>query len=592
MVFENSFFIFFTYFKNFLLHFVQFVYFPSICFSFTVLSIPPDRMTIYSIFVHQYTIFLILFTNPNYFDIILVSLPEGALNMFSSYYKKLFCAVLALAAIAVGFIIPASASIKPNYDDYEYGDAYMTSNYYNQLLEAKAKLTGDHRYDVILIALSQLGYHEGDSDADMDGWNLSGSDNYVEYNRLFCKLEGIWGYAWCAAFVSWCQYQAGIPSEIDCSEISCPRMINETLIPQGLYVTRESGYIPLTGDLIYFKNASSGAVSTHVGLVIGVKDGYVYTIEGNGGDRVGRHKYALNDSYIVGYGALKYETKAGTDYSVFALDDDIKPGDYIVTADSLNVRSGAGTSFSILGTLSKDDKIEVIKFNENWGKISFAGREGWISISYLRSAETAVYTVYYKVGEGSFKITQQRKFPGKEMTITEEVPTLKGHSFAGWALKYGGEIVYKAGDKYTADEDIKLYAVYAPDMLTVTFADYDGSILAQIEVPYGSAVEAPEGLAPTRESDGEYVYEFAGWDVEPTKYLKRDTTYTATYASRELTAEEKEEYIAAQATEEVTEAAAENGCGASVSILPIIFAILSVAIIIKKERKLIKVTSG
>lgn len=503
--------------------------------------------------------------------------------MFSSYYKKLLCAILALTAIAAGLILPASASIKPNYDAYVYGDAYKTSNYYDQLIEAKSKLTGDHRYDVILIALSQLGYHEGDSDADMDGWNLSGSDNYVEYNRLFCKLEGNWGYAWCAAFVSWCQYQAGIPAEIDCSEISCPRMINEILIPQGLYVTRESGYIPLTGDLIYFKNASSGAVSTHVGLIIGVKDGYVYTIEGNGGDRVGRHKYALDDSYIVGYGALKYEAKEGADYSVFTLDDDIKPGEYIVTADSLNVRAGAGTSFSILGTLSKDDKVEVLKFNENWVKIDFGGREGWISISYLRSADTTVYTVYYKVGEGSFGVTQQRKFPGKEMTITDEMPTLKGHSFVGWALEYGGEVVYKAGDKYAADEDIKLYAVYDPDILTVTFADYDGSTLAQIEVPYGSAVEVPEGLTPTRESDGEYVYEFAGWDVEPTKYLKRDTTYTATYTSRELTPEEKEEYAAAQATEGITEEPAESGCGASVAALPIIALLFPIAIIIKRK---------
>jgi hypothetical protein len=33
-----------------------------------------------------------------------------------------------------------------------------------------------------MIALSQLGHHEGDSDADMDGWNLGGTNNFVEYN--------------------------------------------------------------------------------------------------------------------------------------------------------------------------------------------------------------------------------------------------------------------------------------------------------------------------------------------------------------------------------------------------------------------------
>lgn len=503
--------------------------------------------------------------------------------MFSSFNNKVACAILSLALLLSLFILPSAASIKPNYAAYEYSEAYKTSNYYDQLLEAKSKLTGDHRYDVILIALSQVGYHEGNSDADMDGWNLGGSENYVEYNRLFCKLEGIWGYAWCAAFVSWCQFQAGIPAEIDCSEVSCPRMINEILKPQELYKTRESGYTPIIGDLIYFKNATSTAVSTHVGLVIGVRDGYVYTVEGNGGERVARHKYALDDNYIVGYGALKYETKDGTDYSVFSLEEDsVKPGKFIVTADSLNVRAGAGTSFSVLGALKNGDEVEVLKFNENWGLIDFNGKEGWISASYLRSAETNVFTIYYKVGEGKMTLTGQRKFPGKEAVITDEIPTLEGNTFLGWATENNGEVVYTAGASYTSDEDVTLYAVWDPVILTVTFADYDGSVLATVEYPYGSKVEEPKDVTPSRENDGEFAYEFAGWDEKLTRYIKRDMTYTATYTSRELTAEEKEQYIAAQATEALTEAPVESGCGASVAFLPII--LLFTPILIKRMK--------
>ncbi len=496
--------------------------------------------------------------------------------------RRLLSPIL-IFTIITSLALPASASIKPNYSAYEYSDAYKTSNYYEQLLEARSKLTGDHRYDVILIALSQLGYHEGDTDADMDGWNVFGSTNFVEYNRLFCKLDGIWGYAWCAAFVSWCQFQAGIPAAIDCSEVSCPRMINEILKPQGLYKTCESGYIPLTGDLIYFKSASSGAVSTHVGLVIGVRDGYVYTIEGNGGDRVAKHKYALDDSYIVGYGALKYETKEGVDYSVFPLDEDTKPGNYIVTADSLNVRAGAGTSFSVLGTLSKGDKAEVIEFKENWGRIDFGGKEGWISISYLRSADMLISTIYYNVGDGKFPLPLQRKHPGVDLIISSEIPTLEGYNFLGWATEKKGDVVYKPGDKYTADADAALYAVWEPLMLTVTFADYDGSVLATAEYAYGSRVYAPDGLALTREADSENAYEFAGWDKELTRYLKQDTTYTATYTSRPLTEEEKEAYIAAQATEEITEAVEEKGCGTAV-LSPVFAIILAIGFVFTRRR--------
>ena len=496
--------------------------------------------------------------------------------------SALISLVLTLTFLSA-FALPASASIKPNYSAYQYGDAYKTSIYYEQLLDAKSKLTGDHRYDVIMIALSQIGYHEGDCDADMDGWNLGGTNNYVEYNRLFCKLEGIWGYAWCAAFASWCQFQAGIPAEIDCSEVSCPRMINEILKPQDLYRTRESGYTPLPGDLIYFKSASSTAISTHVGIVIGVRDGYVFTVEGNGGEVVARHKYALDDSYIVGYGALKYETKEGTDYSVFSLEDDAaEPGKFFVTADSLNVRKGPGTSYSILGTLSKNDEVEVIKFNENWGRIEFGGKEGWISASYLRSADKNVFTVYYNVGDAKFPIELQRKHPGTDLTLYEEAPKREGFVFGGWASEKKGAVVYNIGDKYTADADVTLYAIWEPLMLTVTFLDYDGSVLATESYAYGTRVYAPEGLTPTRENDGENAYEFAGWDTDLTKYIKRDMTYTATYNSRPLTEEEKEAALTVNATEEITEPA-ENGCGA-VMLSPVFIIILAVGFVFTRRR--------
>ena len=148
--------------------------------------------------------------------------------MYLTTTKRLLCATLFFIIIISSFsslILPASASIKPNYSAYEYGEAYKTSKYYSQLLDAKSKLTGDHRYDVVMIALSQLGYHEGDSDADMDGWNLGGTNNFVEYNRLFCKLEGIWGYAWCAAFVSAAALESGM------TDILLSDLFNELQMP-------------------------------------------------------------------------------------------------------------------------------------------------------------------------------------------------------------------------------------------------------------------------------------------------------------------------------------------------------------------------
>ena len=78
----------------------------------------------------------------------------------------------------------ASAAVEPSYD---VSDAYKDTLYYNNL--QAITLTGDGATDTIAVALSQLGYHEGNNDSQKDGLNGSGSKNFVEYNVLFGKLD-------------------------------------------------------------------------------------------------------------------------------------------------------------------------------------------------------------------------------------------------------------------------------------------------------------------------------------------------------------------------------------------------------------------
>ena len=55
-----------------------------------------------------------------------------------------------------------------------------------------------------------------------------------------------------------------------------------------------------------------------------------------------------------------------------------------VTADCLNVRSGAGTGYSIVGYLYEGAKVEVFETKTvngvTWGKIA----TGWISLEYTK----------------------------------------------------------------------------------------------------------------------------------------------------------------------------------------------------------------
>lgn len=56
----------------------------------------------------------------------------------------------------------------------------------------------------------------------------------------------------------------------------------------------------------------------------------------------------------------------------------------------LNVRSGPGTSHSVLGTLPAGTRIDSTGPSQNgWAPIDYQGRQGWVSDTYLRSAATS-----------------------------------------------------------------------------------------------------------------------------------------------------------------------------------------------------------
>ncbi len=56
----------------------------------------------------------------------------------------------------------------------------------------------------------------------------------------------------------------------------------------------------------------------------------------------------------------------------------------IVTATSLNVRSGPSTDSSFLFSIKKNDKVTILKSENGWYKISTAnGHEGWASSEYI-----------------------------------------------------------------------------------------------------------------------------------------------------------------------------------------------------------------
>jgi len=57
---------------------------------------------------------------------------------------------------------------------------------------------------------------------------------------------------------------------------------------------------------------------------------------------------------------------------------------YVVNSDTLNVRSGPSADSSVVGVLSRNDRVEVIDKSGTWWKIRSGKIEGYVNSSYLK----------------------------------------------------------------------------------------------------------------------------------------------------------------------------------------------------------------
>ena len=149
---------------------------------------------------------------------------------------------------------------------------------------------------LIKLAYDQVGIWEG-------------QDEFGNFNNE--TKFGIWynnnGAPWCATFVSWCWFHAGLSNDLLVKYQGCTagmQWMHEAGIfhdVKGDYYQKED-YHPKSGDIVIF--LSDGG--SHTGIVAYADDTYIYTIEGNRSNRVDVWRIPLNNSKITGYGSPKY----------------------------------------------------------------------------------------------------------------------------------------------------------------------------------------------------------------------------------------------------------------------------------------------
>jgi hypothetical protein len=453
-------------------------------------------------------------------------------------YALSFAIMLSLISLLAPFAVSAA---EPS---YTVSAEYKKSRYYENL--QKVPLSGDQAIDTVAIALSQLGYHEGNSNADLGGLNTSGTRDFVEYNVLYGKLDnnqgnGVsYGYYWCASFVNWCLRQARVSKSASAAaEVSCQRWL-AACKSADIYVEK-SGYLPRSGDLIFFKDSGSYVSSTHMGIVLYCDGSRVYTVEGNtsngsfssNGNYVALKDYVLTSSYIVGYAIPQYERKANllqTDYSGSRL----SPGVYIAKEDSAcfdnpelrgeSRKIGAYTVFTVTEIYKGAFRVSC----ESNGK----RLEGWASLkdkAKQMTTDSYAYTVAYLDEGGEELLPTQYRSATEEIKVSSSVPTKKNAGFLGWSLEKGvlSDLI-APGDTIGAKAgDMTLYANWDYTFYLVTFKDSNGSVISQKYGYYGDTFEVP---TPENIPDG---YVFAGWDGgEVSGVITGDASYTAVYRER------------------------------------------------------------
>lgn len=372
--------------------------------------------------------------------------------------------LLSSAAMTVSALEPHGTGIKmrdwlTNDPNYQFSEEYKTSVWYENF--TALELTENDRNNVLRIAVSQLGYHEGDSSKDFDGMNRNGSSNYIEYARLLVPHYSNNAYEWCACFVNWCLNQAHFDKAS--SEIGCWKWVGEL---KAMSMWQDSAaykgtYTPKPADFIFFNWKGNNNGSGHIGYVLYTTETHVFTIEGNADNNVTVRSYALNDPNVIGYGTPPYNEgdEPTIDYSYA---EGMPRGQYVVNSYSAALKKAPGATGRI-GTVPAGSLVTLYEVEGDMARVSYGDKMGYLPVGILWLMIPAVGedTLTYDANGGENAPEPQKVTIGESGTVTEAVPTLEGDTFLGWSLTpYNLKIDFKAGDTITLTGDATLYAVW------------------------------------------------------------------------------------------------------------------------------------
>ena len=428
-------------------------------------------------------------------------------------FGKIFVS-LAAFLLAVSLLCVSTFAVTPS---YKVSSDYKDTLYYDNLLAFE--LTGDGATDVIAVALSQLGYHEGNNDGDLDGGNAGGSKNFVEYNVLFGKLDNgegngySYGYAWCAAFVNWCLRQARVDERLTGGMyVSCHAwrnwFINEGAKYGASYHARTDDYIPKKGDLIFYKSltATHSRATDHIGIVLKCEDGVVYAIEGNGDNRVALHEYTLGNRYIVGYGSIAYKTADVPEVDYYRTEQHL-PGFFIAGKGALSAYAEPDLNSGKAASLTPSAVYRIKEVQGKYGRVELEdGTNVWAPLRRFTPMTTdPYYTVTLTNGNQAYEIRVAAGESCKIPNVSQLTETLGDLAYlTGWDAGTGAVLL--SGEVLTPTADVVLMAVIETPTEAVTGQESESEAPSQeqgtSDAPVTNGVTSDAATAPDGTTEG------------------------------------------------------------------------------------------
>lgn len=283
---------------------------------------------------------------------------------------------------------------------------------------------------------------------------------------------------------------------------------------------------------IVSSNIDYGTVS--LGELKGIPYGTEILVDGNdiviNGQSIIAQAKAATDQYTYLFLGWTADATVGNDTiitanfsrSVNAYTITWKNGDEILELDK-NV---------MYGTTPVYNGIQPTKESDGEHSYVFSGWSPSISsvtgdVTYVAQFDNTIgkHTVIFYDDDGKTELGRVIVEHGKNAIYPNSLPTKKPtaqvvYTFEKWVTDKGGET---EAVLLNITEDKSVYAKYSSKtrMYTVTFCDYNGTILSQAEVPYGGSAELPEN--PAREG-----HRFTGWDKTYSN-ITDDITVKATY---------------------------------------------------------------